>query len=155
MSGGKSSAAEASSGRVLVSRRLLAAPRDRVFAAFLDPVQLAGWWGPEGFTNRFHCFDPRPGGAWRFTMRGPDGAEYPNECEFEEVVVPERIVFRHLQPMHHFRMEMTWAVRGEQTELTWRMEFVNAADLAPVREFILGANEQNFDRLAAQLARKS
>ena len=44
------------------------------------------WWGPNGFTNTFHEFDLRPGGAWRFIMHGPDGTDYPNESVFVEVV---------------------------------------------------------------------
>ncbi len=32
-------------------KRVFAAPRPLVFKAWVDPVQLAIWWGPKGFTN--------------------------------------------------------------------------------------------------------
>lgn len=137
--------------REIVSTRVFDAPPERVFRAFSDPTRLARWWGPNGFTNTFHEFDLRPGGAWRFVMHGPGGADFENVTEFIEVVAPERIVFRHLEPIHRFHMTMTFAEEAGQTRLTWRMRFESAAELERVKAFIPGANEQNFDRLAAQL----
>ena len=135
-----------------MSTRVFDAPRERVFRAFSDPRQLARWWGPKDFTNTFHEFDLRPGGAWRFVMHGPDGADYRNATDFIEVVRPERIVFLHLRPMHRFQMTMTFAEEAGQTRLTWRMLFESAAELDKVRQFVPVANEQNFDRLQAELA---
>lgn len=138
----------------IVSSRVFDAPRERVFHAFTDAGTLAEWWGPEGFTNAFHVFDPRPGGDWRFTMRGPDGAEYAMEKVFEEVVAPERIVVRHVDPVHAHRLTMTFAEAGKgRTELTWRMRFDLEEEYRRVKDFIVGANEQNLDRLQALLAR--
>ena len=82
----------------IVSSRLLAVPRERVFRAFSDAEQLARWWGPEGFTNTFHEHDFRAGGAWRFTMHAPDGNDYESHSVFVEVREPERIVFKHCSP---------------------------------------------------------
>ena len=138
--------------REIVSTRVFDAPRERVFRAFSDPRVLARWWGPDGFTSTFQEFDFRPGGAWRFVMHGPDGTDYRNESGFIEVVSPERIVLEHLRPMHRFLMTMTFAEEAGKTRLTWRMEFESVAELERVRAFIPGANEQNFDRLQAQLA---
>jgi len=138
--------------REIVSTRVLDAPRERVFRAFSDPRVLARWWGPDGFTSTFQEFDFRPGGAWRFVMHGPDGTDYRNESGFIEVVSPERIVLEHLRPMHRFLMTMTFAEEAGKTRLTWRMEFESVAELERVRAFIPGANEQNLDRLQAQLA---
>ena len=138
--------------REIVCTRVFAAPRETVFAAFADPARLAQWWGPDGFTNTIHEFDLRPGGRWRFTMRGPDGADYPNEKEFTEVVPPERIVFLHRQAGHDFQMTMIVAEHEAGTELAWRMLFESAVEFAKVKGFIAVANEQNFDRLAAHLA---
>ena len=139
-------------GGEIVSERLLAAPRELVFEAFTDPESLARWWGPKGFTSRFEAFDPRPGGAWHLVMRGPDGAEYPNEWEFVELVRPERIVLRHLRPMHGFLLTVTLAPRGRSTVLTWRMRLGSAEEVATLGGVIAAANEQNLDRLEALLA---
>jgi len=141
----------AGGGGEIVSVREFAFPRERVYAAFADPARLAVWWGPQGFTNSIHEFDLRPGGAWRLTMRGPDGAEYHNESAFTEVVPFERIAFEHLEPVHRFVMTMTFAGDHGRTTLTWRMRFANDAEVARLGNFLASANEQNFDRLAAHL----
>jgi len=138
--------------REIASTRVFDAPRELVFEAFGDPGQLVRWWGPTGFTNTFHEFDLRPGGAWRFTMHGPGGTDYQNVTEFTEVVRPEQIVFLHLEPMHRFQMTMTFAGQNGKTTLTWRMRFETVAEVARLGDIIAAANEQNFDRLAAHLA---
>lgn len=136
----------------IVNTRQLAQPRTAVFAAFSDPVRLASWWGPRGFTNVFHAFEFRPGGTWRFTMRGPDGATYELQKEFVEIIAPERIGLRHRQAGHGFTLAMIFAARDGGTELTWRMRFDDPAEGVRVRDFVLRANEENFDRLAAHLS---
>jgi hypothetical protein len=88
-------------------------------------------------------------------MQGPDGARYENLADFLEIAAPARVVFQHLEPVHGFRMTMNFAARGTQTELTWTMRFDDPGEVARLGRFIADANEQNFDRLAAHLARKS
>lgn len=136
----------------IVTTRILAAPREQVFAAFRDPVRLAQWWGPQGFSNTFQAFDFRPGGAWRFTMHGPDGAAYGMDHRFLEIVPPERLVVRHDQPGHDFTLTILCTAQGDRTEITWRMLFDDPAEAAKLRPFLLRANEENLDRLAACLA---
>jgi uncharacterized protein YndB with AHSA1/START domain len=146
--------AQAGGNREIVSVRVLEAARDAVYGAFADPDVLVRWWGPKGFENVFHTFDLRAGGVWRFAMRGPDGAEYSITKRFVEVVPGERVAFDHVQEGHGFRMTMTFADEGAgRTRLTWRMQFDSAEEAGRVREFILAANEENFDRLAAELGR--
>jgi len=152
MSTGSDGRAEAASDREIVTTRVFDAPRERVFLAFSDPDRLARWWGPAGFTNTFQAFDLQPEGVWRFVMHGPDGTDYMNESVFIEVDRPERIVFRHLRPMHRFLMMILFSEEGCQTRLTWRMVFESTAECDRVRAFAGAANEQNFDRLEAQLA---
>jgi uncharacterized protein YndB with AHSA1/START domain len=144
--------AESTADREFVHSRLIDAPRERVFKAFADPVHLARWWGPNGFTSTFHEFDLRPGGAWRFVMHGPDGANYPNESVFVEVVTPERIVFEHMSD-HHFQMTITFAAQGPKTVVGWRQVFDTAAERQRIAKFVIEANEQNLDRLAAEVLR--
>lgn len=72
--------------------------------------------------------------------------------QFTEIVRPERIELRHFQQTHDFTLTMTFAARGDRTELTWRMRFEDPAECARVRPFIIPANEENFDRLAAHLS---
>jgi uncharacterized protein YndB with AHSA1/START domain len=142
---------QAPSDREIVSTRDFRAPRELVFKAFSDPTWLVHWWGPKGFTNTFQMFDMRPGGFWRFVMHGPDGVDYENESVFVEIVKPERIVFRHLRPVHEFQMTVTFVEQDGKTRLTWRMLFPSAAECDRAKMYVVDANEQNFDRLEAQL----
>ncbi len=134
-----------------VTSRLLAASPGTVFKAYSDPARLAKWWGPAGFTNTFQRFDFKPNGTWRYDMHGPDGTTYPNESVFEEVS-PERIVLRHLEPGHGFTMTMTLEPENGETRLTWRMKFDSAEEFEKVSAFIPRCNEENLDRLEAELA---
>lgn len=147
------SLAAALSDREIVTARVFDVPRERLFKAWTDPDHLVHWWGPKGFTNTFQEFDLRPGGFWRFVMRGPNGVEHPNESVFVEIVEPERLVFDHLEPVHEFRVTVTFEDLGGKTRLVWRMLFTSAAECDRVKGFVVEANEQNLDRLEAQLAR--
>ena len=136
----------------LQTSRLIAAPPGMIHAAFSNPDRLARWWGPAGFTNTFYEFSFHPGGSWRFDMHGPDGTRYPNKSVFEEVT-PERIVLQHLETVHWFRLAITLARENGGTRLTWRMTFDSAEECEKVRSFVPRCNEENLDRLEAELAR--
>ena len=138
------------SGREFVHRRLIDAPRERVFRAFSDPTHLARWWGPDGFSSTFHDFDLRPGGAWRFDFHGPDGTDYPNESIFVDVVEPERIVLEHLS-FHHFLLTISFVEQDGKTVVGWRQVFDTAEERERVAPVVVQANEQNLDRLAAEV----
>ncbi|PYM42811.1 MAG: polyketide cyclase [Candidatus Rokuibacteriota bacterium] len=148
----KDSFPEPLSEREIVTTRVIDAPRERVFKAWTDPEHLAQWWGPKGFTNTFQEFDMRPGGAWRFVMHGPDGVDYKNKSVFVEIVRPERIVFKHVSGPQ-FQVTATFTEQAGKSRLIFRMLFDTAAESAKVKGFAVEANEQNFDRLEAQLAK--
>jgi uncharacterized protein YndB with AHSA1/START domain len=139
----------------IVNTRVFDAPRAKVFGAFANPTELAQWWGPDGFTNTINQFEFRPGGAWRYVMHGPNGANYVNASDFLEIVPPEKIVLLHLEPMHRFQTTMTYTdVAPGKTQLTWRMQLERTAENERLKEFLFAANEQNFDRLAALLKKQ-
>jgi len=79
--------------RVIRMTRTFDAPRERVFRAWTEPEQLAKWWGPKGFTVPDHTIDVRPGGAWRTTMRSPEGNDHVVAGVYREITPPERLVF--------------------------------------------------------------
>ena len=138
--------------RELVSTRVLNASRELVFRAMSEAEHLKQWWGPTGFRSTVHKFDFRPGGLWHLTMHGPDGTDYKNEYVLLEVVEPERIVISHPDPAHSFQLTITLAEVGEtNSRLTWRMRFETAKHCNEVKPFVIDANEQNLDRLEAEL----
>jgi uncharacterized protein YndB with AHSA1/START domain len=142
----------ATAEREIVTTRVLNARHGVVFRAWAEPEHLANWWGPNGFTNTFEEFDFKPGGVWRFVMRGPDGRDYRNESLFVEVVKPERIVFQHVSEPK-FQMTAIFVEQAGKTRLTLRMLFDSVAVRNKVSVYAVEANEQNFDRLEAELAR--
>jgi uncharacterized protein YndB with AHSA1/START domain len=132
--------------------RELPAPPGAVFAALEDPVRLARWWGPDGFTNTFHAFEFEPGGRWLFTMHGPNGANFANESRFAEIVPGAKVVVRHVSaPVFTLTIGLHPCARG--TRVTWDQAFDDPAVAAAVRHIVEPANEQNLDRLAQELAR--
>ncbi len=118
--------------RSIVGTRMFDAPRELVFSAFTDPNHLAQWWGPNGFTTTTSAFDFRPGGVWRFVMHGPDGRDYQNRVTFEEIVRPERIVYRlhggdDVEPVR-FTQTVLFEDIGGKTRLTMRSDFPSAEE---------------------------
>jgi uncharacterized protein YndB with AHSA1/START domain len=145
---------QAESAREIVSTRLLPFPPAQVFRAYSDPQRLARWWGPAGFRNTFEQFDFRPGGDWKFVMHGPDGKDYVNHNVFDAIEPPARIVIRHdLAPP--FVATVTFEPEGEGTRLRFRMVFPDARLRDRVASYAVPANEQNFDRLHAELSTPS
>jgi uncharacterized protein YndB with AHSA1/START domain len=119
--------------RSIIGIREFDAPRELVFAAWTDPKHLSQWWGPNGFTTTTSSFDFKPGGVWRFVMHGPDGRDYQNRVTFDEIVPPERIVYRHsgsgegIEPVQ-FQQTVIFEDIGGRTRLTWRGVFPSAAE---------------------------
>src|SRR5277367_6192543 len=81
--------------RSIIAIREFDAPRELVFSMWTDPKHLAQWWGPNGFTTTTSSFDMRPGGVWRFVMHGPDGRDSQTRITYQDIVPPQRIVYRH------------------------------------------------------------
>lgn len=80
------------SGQELVLTRVIDAPREAVFRAWTDPAQMAGWFGPKGFTMPFCKIDLRPGGVIHYCMRSPEGRDYWGKSVYREIAEPERLV---------------------------------------------------------------
>ena len=81
------------SGLALHLERTLGVPRERVFAACVEPRQLAEWWGPAGFTATSVDLDVRDGGRYRITMQPPDGDAFHLRGEYSEVDPPRRLAY--------------------------------------------------------------
>lgn len=150
----------APSRRELVVSRLLAAPRPRVFQAWIDPDRLAEWWGPHGMSTPVCEIDPQPGGVFRTVLRASDGTEYPSRGVFLEIAAPVRIVYTDAfdpgwKPSGRAFMTAmaTFDDHGGKTKCTLRAQHWTEADRATHERmgFYQGWNE-SFDRLAAFLA---
>jgi hypothetical protein len=132
--------------------KFVAATPAQVFAAMSDPARVARWWGPDGFKNTIHQFDFQPGGSWLLTMHGPDGKDYPNESRFTRIVSCELFEIEHLSG-HHFILSIELRPVEQGTRIHWRQTFDTVAHYEQLSQFVAGANEQNLQRLAAEVLR--
>ncbi len=49
-------------------QRVLRAPPDRIYRAFIDPDAMVKWLPPHGFTGKVHQMDARVGGSYRMSF---------------------------------------------------------------------------------------
>src|SRR5687768_1302100 len=72
--------------------RVLRAPAERIYKAFLDADALAKWLPPHGFTGKVHEIDPKVGGGYHmsFTNFGA-GASHSFRCKYVELTPHERL----------------------------------------------------------------
>lgn len=133
------------------SKKLSASPSE-VFAAMSDPVRIARWWGPAGFTSTIHEIDFSPGGRWLLTLHGPDGQDYPNESRFTRIEAGKVLEIEHLSG-HHFVLTLELQPGDDGTEVRWRQTFDTVEHYQSIAEIIASANEQNLERLAAEVER--
>ena len=138
------------SDREILSSRVFDAPRELVWEAWTNPDHIQHWWGPNGFTNTFSEFDLRPGGYWRFVMHGPNGANFPNESVFVEIVKPECLVFDHTV-FPKFRATIVFEDLGGKTRVIWRMLFETVSVFDQVKAYAIPGNQENLDKLEVYL----
>jgi uncharacterized protein YndB with AHSA1/START domain len=143
--------------RTLVVSRVFDAPRDVVYRAWTDPKQVAQWFPPKDFTAPVCEVDARPGGVFRIVMKAPpgeplNGAEFPGEGKFTEVVPNERIAFTfagegNVPPP--LLMTVLFEAQGHKTKVTVRQETqtVEAYQVLVKTGASEGLNE-SFDKLA-------
>lgn len=113
--------------RTDTASRVIAAPRERVWAALVDPAALLAWLPPSGMTGRFERFDARPGGSYRMVLTYSDASGAPGkatadsdivEAHFVHIVPGERVVqavdFVSDDPAYAGTMIMTWKVTAAE-----------------------------------------
>jgi uncharacterized protein YndB with AHSA1/START domain len=72
--------------------RVLTAPPERVYRAFLDPDAIPKWLPPNGFTCKVHELDARVGGSYRMTFSNfSTGNGHSFGGTYRELVPDERI----------------------------------------------------------------
>jgi len=88
--------------------RTFDAPPDQVWRAWVEPEQVARWWGPEGFETPLDSvvIEPRPGGRYDLLMVDTgSGKQYPVRQEVLEASAPELLVLRHAPMPEHGMVE--------------------------------------------------
>lgn len=124
--------------------RVLRAPADRVYRAFLDPDAMVKWLPPHGFTGTVHEMDARVGGGYRmsFTNFGT-GKTHSFGGSYVELTPHERIRYtdRFDDPGLSGEMQVTISLRAVTcgTELTIVQEGIPG--VIPVELCYLGWQE--------------
>lgn len=133
--------------------REIPATVEQIFAAFSDPERLSRWWGPAGFTNTFNVCEFKSGGRWSFVMHGPDGRNYPNESVFAEIELPGKVVVQHVSEPKYY-LTITLAASAVGTVVSWSQAFESSKAASRLEHIVVPANEQNLDRLSAEVLHK-
>lgn len=72
--------------------RVLTAPAERVYRAFIDPEAMAKWLPPNGFTAKVHRMDAKVGGEWRMHFTNfSSGHTHSFGGTYHELVPGERL----------------------------------------------------------------
>ena len=72
--------------------RVLRAPAERVYRAFLDPDAMTKWLPPHGFTGKVHQMDARVGGGYRMSFTNfSTGKSHSFGGKYVELTPHERI----------------------------------------------------------------
>jgi uncharacterized protein YndB with AHSA1/START domain len=124
--------------------RVLRAPPERVYRAFLDPDAMAKWLPPNGFTGKVHHLSAKVGGSYKMSFTNfTSGHSHSFGGEYLELVPNERI--RHTDkfddPNLPGEMQVTLSFKQVScgTELTVVQEGVPA--VIPAEACYLGWQE--------------
>ncbi len=80
------------SDRTVRLHRVLRAPPERVYRAFLEPDAMSKWLPPYGFTCKVHHMDARVGGSFRMSFHNfSSGNGHSFGGEYLELVPNERL----------------------------------------------------------------
>ena len=124
--------------------RVLRAPSERVYRAFLSAEAMAKWLPPNGFTGSVHHMDARVGGTFRMSFTNfSTGQNHAFGGEYLELVPNERVCYtdKFDDPNLHGIMKTTVSLKALScgTELSIVQEGIPEA--IPVEACYLGWQE--------------
>ena len=127
--------------------RLFDAPRALVFEAMHTPEHVKQWWGclAQGYSVPVCEIDLRPGGAWRFVNRLPNGKEVAFHGVYREIARPERVVNTEIFEEYPDVESLVTTVLTEESGKT-RLTVTARYPSAEVRDIVL---KSGMDRGAA------
>jgi uncharacterized protein YndB with AHSA1/START domain len=135
------------SDREIRLTRLFDAPRALVFEAMHTPEHVKQWWGclAEGYSVPICEIDLRPGGAWRFVNRLPNGKEVAFHGVYREIARPERVVNTEIFEEYPDVESVVTTILAEEAGKT-RLTVTAAYPSVEVRDMVL---KSGMDRGAA------
>lgn len=124
--------------------RVLKAPPDRIYRAFLDPDAMVKWLPPHGFTGKVHSMNATVGGGYRMSFTNfSTGKSHSFGGTYRELVPNERIRYddQFDDPTLPGQMQVTVTLKAVMcgTELSIVQEGI--PDAIPVEFCYLGWQE--------------
>jgi uncharacterized protein YndB with AHSA1/START domain len=160
MASGTQSYANGQLEREIVLSRVIDAPRDLVYRAWIEPGRMFQWFGPKGYRCEVRQQgEARVGAVWRFNMVAPNGQRFDNRMTFLEIIPNEKLVLDHGSDQdddpNRFHVTITFDQQSDgKTVLTLRQLHPSKTQRDATIGF--GAVElgyQTLDKLAEYLAK--
>ena len=124
--------------------RVLRAPPDRVYRAFLDADAKAKWLPPNGFTGKVHHIDARVGGTYKMSFTNfTTGKSHSFGGTYLELVPGERIRYTDTFDDPNLPGEMDTTITLKSTSVGTELHVVQAGvpDVIPPEACYLGWQE--------------
>ena len=156
----------ATNKRISQASRIIKAPRQAVYRAFIDPELLARWLAPDTMQAYVHELHPREGGKIRMTLRYVD-SDHENTGKtsaqedsfhgtFSELIPNERIVeiieFESQDPQFAGSMTMTVTLSDKEDGTEVHLFFQDLPEGIKTEDNDKGS-EQSLRKLASLLER--
>jgi uncharacterized protein YndB with AHSA1/START domain len=117
----------------VVMERTFDAPRDLVWKVFTDPQSIPEWWGPKNLTTTVEKMDVKPGGAWRFVQRDPEGNQFAFNGVYKEIDPPRFLSrtfnFEGIPGNHELTELLTLEEHDGKTKVIGIAVYANVEDL--------------------------
>ena len=132
--------------------RVLRAPAERVYRAFLDPDAMAKWLPPNGFTGKVHRLEPKVGGEHRMSFTNfTSGKSHSFGGRYLELVPGERLRYTDRFDDANLPGEMQVTVKLRKVSCGTEIDIVQEGvpDVIPPEACYLGWQEslRNLARL--------
>jgi uncharacterized protein YndB with AHSA1/START domain len=106
--------------------RVIDAPCEAVYRAFLDPAALVAWLPPGSMTGVVHAFDGREGGSFRMSLVYPEGDGNSRGKTSDST---DTFQGRFVQLIPHERI--VWATEFESADPSFAGEMIVCTTLTP------------------------
>ena len=124
--------------------RVLKAPPERVYRAFIDPDAKAKWLPPHGFTGKVHHIDPRVGGSYKMSFTNfTSGKSHSFGGEYLELVPNELLRWTDRFDDPNLAGEMTVTVRLKPVSMGTEIDIAQEGipDVIPADACVVGWQE--------------
>lgn len=121
--------------------RVVQAPPERVYRAFLDPTAMVKWLPPNGFTGEVHHLDAKVGGTYRMSFKNfTTGKSHSFGGEYLELKPNELIRYNDRFEDPNLPGEMLTTITLKQVSVGTELDIVQEGvpDVIPAEACYLG-----------------